>query len=93
MVSDEDLKIAEACEQLQRAPLGAKDMDQFDTWKEDILRSVRSAHGIVFICEKHWATVKRLTTTRLNKEAHQIVASVILEDYKDLGNTNPMELF
>ena len=49
MVLDKDLKIREACAQLQRTPFGAEDIEQFDTWKEDILRSVRSVHGITFI--------------------------------------------
>ena len=34
----EDLKKAKAC--LQRGPLSLEGMEHFDTWKEDILRSV-----------------------------------------------------
>ena len=93
MASDKDLKIAEAVVQLQRAPLSVKGMYQFDAWKEDILRSVWSVHGRIFIGEEHWVIVNRLIPTHLHKEAHQTVASVIPEDYKDLGNMNPMELF
>ena len=42
---------------------------------------------------EHWVTVNRLITTRLHKEAHQTVTSVIPDDYMDLGKMDPMELF
>ena len=68
-------------------------MEQFDVWKEDILRSVQSVHGLTFIDKEQWATVNRLITMCLHQETHQIVANVILKNYKDLGNMDPMELF
>ena len=89
MVSDKDLKIVGACAQLQRAPLCAKDMDQFDTWKEDILRAVQS---VLLTGREHWVTVNRLITTRLDEDVYQTVTSFFPDDDVGFEALDPKEL-
>ena len=74
---------------LQRGLLSAEGIEHFDTWKEDILRVVRS---VLLIGRDHWATVNRLIATRLNEDVYQTVSSFVPENYEDLRNLNPTKL-
>ena len=83
----EDLKNARAF--LQKDVLTAEGIEQFNTWKEDILRSIRS---VMLTGQEHWATVNRLIATRLDKDIYQTVASLIPDNYEELEGLNLAEM-
>ena len=45
----------------------AEGIEQFDAWKEDILRSIRS---VMLTGREHWAMVNRLITTCLDDDVY-----------------------
>ena len=52
---------------LQQGPLTADGIEQFDTWKEDILRATQS---VMLTGREHWTTINRLITTHMNKDVY-----------------------
>ena len=75
----EDLKNAKLF--LQQGVLTAETLDNFDLWKEDIVRAVKS---VSLTGPKHWATVNRLIYHRLDDRNYQTISSFIPDNYDKL---------
>ena len=71
---------------LQQSPLTADGIEQFDTWKEDILPATRSV--MLTGCE-HWTTINRLIATRMNEDVYQTVASYFPNNNAEIATLNP----
>ena len=74
---------------MQKDILNAESKEQFDAWKEDILRSIRS---VMLTGKEHWVTVIRLIATCLDEDVYQTIDSFIPDNYRGLEELNPAEL-
>ena len=57
---------------LQQGPLTVDGIEQFDTWKEDILRATQS---VMLTGWEHWTTINRLIATQMSEDMYQTVDS------------------
>ena len=74
---------------LQMGPLSAATIEQFDQWRDDILR----AACLVNLTEQdHWATINRLIETRMENNIYQTVQDLIPEERHKLEALNPNDL-
>ena len=71
---------------LQQGPLTADGIEQFDTWKEDILRATRS---VMLTGREHWTTINRLIATRMNEDVYQTVASYFPNNNEAMAALDP----
>ena len=70
-------------------PLSAATIEQFDQWRDDIMRAARS----IYLTEQaYWATINRLIETRMDNNIHQAVKDLIPEGQRDLEALNPDDL-
>ena len=71
---------------LQQGPLTVAGIEQFDIWKEDILRATQS---VMLTGQEHWATINRLIATRMNQDVYQTVASYFPNNNATIGALDP----
>ena len=83
----EDLKNAKLF--LQQGLLTAETLDNFDLWKEDIVRAVKC---VSLTGPEHWATVNWLIYNWLDDRTYQTISSFIPNNYEELRVINPAEL-
>ena len=69
--------------------LTAETLDNFDLWKEDIVRAVKL---VSLTSPKHWATVNRLIYLQLDDGNYQTISSFIPNNYDELRLIDPAEL-
>ena len=69
--------------------LTADTLDNFDLWKEDIVRAVKS---VSLTGPKHWAMVNRLIYQQLDDGNYQTISSFFRDNYHELRLINPAEL-
>ena len=74
---------------LQMGPLSAATIEQFDQWRDDILRAACSVN---LTEQAHWATINRLIETRMENNIYQTVEDLILEERRELEVLNPNDL-
>ena len=74
---------------LQQGLLTADPLDNFDLWKEDIVRAVKS---VSLTGPEHWATVNWLIYHRLDDGNYQTISSFLPDDYKELRLNDLAEL-
>ena len=74
---------------LQQGMLTTESLDNFDLWKEDIVRAVKS---VSINSPKHWATVNSLIYHWLDDGDYQTISSFLPDDYKELRLIDPAEL-
>ena len=71
---------------MQQGPLTADGIEQFDTWKEDILQAMQS---VMLRGREHWTTINRLIATRMNEDVYQTVASYFPNNNKAMAALDP----
>ena len=74
---------------LRMGPLLAATIEQFDQWRDDILRAARSVN---LTEQAHWATINRLIETRMENNIYQTVRDLIPEEHCELEALNPNDL-
>ena len=74
---------------LQQGPLTADGIEQFDTWKEDILRAVQS---VMLMGREHWTTINRLIVTCMNEDVYQTVATYFPNNNDKMAALDPKVL-
>ena len=74
---------------LQQGLLTADGIEQFDTWKEDILRVTLL---VMLTVQEHWVTINWLIYTRLDDGTYQTISSFIPNNYDNLRVIDPAEL-
>ena len=87
MTMAEDLKNAKFF--LQQGLLTAETLDNFDLWKEDIVRAVKS---VSLTGPEHWATINQLIYNWLDDGNYQTISSFIPNNYDELWVIDPAEL-
>ena len=74
---------------LQMGPLSAATIEQFDQWRDDILRAARSVN---LMEQAHWATINRLIETRMENNIYQTVWDLIPEERRKIEALDPNNL-
>ena len=83
----EDMKNAKQF--LQMGPLSAATIEQFDQWRDDILRAALSVN---LTEQAHWAKINRLIEMLIENNIYQTVWDLILEEQRNLEALNPDDL-
>ena len=83
----EDMKNAKQF--LQLGPLSAVTIEQFDQWRDDIMRAARSVN---LTEQAHWATINRLIEMRMENNIYQMVRDLIPEEQHKLEALDPNDL-
>ena len=74
---------------LQLGLLSAATIEQFDQWRDDILRAACSVN---LMEQAHWAMINRLIETCMENNIYQTVRDLIPEEQRKLEALNPDDL-